>query len=423
MRLRVWLPVVAVAVAGFARAQPADELPAWHPLRADRQAAPREEPSTTMSERVYRQLSETHELLGDGKLDAALARLQGIGMRNLRPYELAQIHQAFGFIHAQRGEDDEALAAFERCVQLDALPTFAQQGIVYSVASLYAAEERYAESTETAMRWFRHEPKPGADAYMLVGVNHVQLDDMAAGLPYVRHANDIPPARESWLQVELAILVETGQLAEAIVVAEEMIALWPDNARHYEALAGLLMETGQDARALSALTVPWLAGLLDNEQQILTLARLNLHLDSPARGAQVLAAAIDDGRVDATTPNLELLLNAWSAARETTQAAAVTDRLAAQAEDGEYHLRKALLLNEEADWPGVADAAGAALEKGGLERPGEAWVLRGVALAELARFDAALDAFEAATREGRETTRRNAAAWVTYVRVRAAETP
>ena len=417
------LVCVAIAGAAVARTEPADEWPAWHPLREARQIEPRQEPSTTMSERVYRQLSEAHELLGEGKLDAALGRLRKVGTRNLRPYELAQVHQAFGFIHAQQGRDDEALAAFERCIALDALPTFAQQGVVYSVASYYAGQERYAESNEAAMRWFRHEPAPGADAYMLVGVNHVQRGEMLSGLPYVRRANDIDTPRESWLQVELAILVETDRLHEAIAVAEEMIGLWPDHVRHYETLSGLLMETEQDERALSALTVPWLAGLLADEPQILTLARLNMHLDNPARGAQVLATAIRDGRVRATTANLELQLNAWTAARETTAAAVVTDRLAAQAEDGEYHLRKALLLNEDGDWPGVADAAAKALAKGGLARPGEAWVLRGVALAELARFGDALDAFEQAAREGRETSRRNAAAWIAYVRELAAEGP
>lgn len=417
--------VASFALAGFAAAawaDPAESLPSWHPLRPARAAEQRQEPSTAMSERVYRQLARVHELLGDGKLDDALADLDRIGTRNLGPYELAQVHQTLGFIHAQQGRDDDALAAFERCIALDALPTFAQQGVVFSVARYYAGQARYRESNQTAMRWFRFAPEPGADAYMLVGVNHVQQDDLPAGLPYVRRANAIAPPREAWMRVELAILVETGQREAAIALAEEIVNLWPDKARHYETLAGLLLDAGEDARALSVLSVPWLADLFREERQILTLARLNLHLNNPARGAAVLAAALGDGRVPPTVANLELLLNAWSAARETAQAAAVTDQLAATAEHGEYHLRRALLDSEDGDWPGVAAAAEQALAKGGLARPGEAWVLHGVALAEMARFPAALEAFEGAMREGPEATRRNAEAWMRYVRIRAAET-
>ena len=421
--------VVFLALAGVAAAwaDPAEPLPTWHPLRELRAAEPRQEPNTTMSERVYRQLADVHELLGEGgeggegKLDAALAALDRIGTRNLAPYELAQVQQARGFIHAQQGRDDAALAAFERCIALDALPTFAQQGVVFAVARYYAGAERYRESNQAAMRWFRFAPDPGADAYMLVGVNHVQQGDLPAGLPYVRRANAIVPQREAWLRMELAILVETGQRDAAIALAETIVNLWPGKARHYETLGGLLLDAGEDARALSVLTVPWLAGLLREERQIVTLARLNMHLNNPARGAAVLAAALGDGRVPPTVANLELLLNAWAAARETAQAAAVTDQLAAVAEHGEYHLRRALLDSEDGDWPGVAAAAEQALAKGGLARPGEAWVLRGVALAELARFPAALEAFEGALREGPEATRRNAAAWMRYVRLRAAE--
>ena len=258
--------------------------------------------------------------------------------------------------------------------------------------------------------------KPGADAYMLVGVNHAQQGELAEGLPYVRRANAIATPREAWLRVELAMLVETGRPGEAIALAERMVGLWPDEVRHYETLSGLLLADGEDPRALAALTVAWLRGLLTEEHQLLTLARLNMRLDTPAQGAAILEAALRAEQVRPTFAHLELLLGGWTAARETARARAVVERLAELAEDGEYHLRKALLLNEDGDWEGVAAAAERALEKGGLDRPGEAWVLRGVALAELTRYRQALAAFQSAAREDDDASRRNAAAWIAYVR-------
>ena len=60
------------------------------------------------------------------------------------------------------------------------------------------------------------------------------------------------------------------------------------------------------------------------------------------------------------------------------------------------------------------------LEKGGLERPGEVWVLQGVALAELRRFDEAIDAFESAKRVAaiRRYPPKFAKAWIGYVKDR-----
>ena len=413
-----------VALAASGTEPPQADWPDWHPLREDRAAQIREEPSTSMSPRSYEQLSRVHEQLGEGKLDEALASLKRLGTRGLNKYELAQAHQAYGFIYSQQGREEEAFAAFEQCIALDALPSFVQQGIIYSVASYYASQERYGESTDMLMRWFRHEADPAADAYMLAGVNQVQSGNLLAGLPYVQRANALAsPPRESWKQAELAILFETKRYLQAIALLEGMLGLWPDRVRYYETLSGLLMETGQESRALSALAIPWLRGLLTEQRQLLALARLNLYLNNPERGAEVLHGAIEAGYVQPSQENLELLLNAHSAARETGRALEVIERLAQQAEDGEYHLRKALLLNETGNWEGVADAAGKALDKGGLERPGEAWILRGVALAELERYVEALEAFASARNKGRESARRNAESWMAYVRDRTGGRP
>ncbi len=411
---------VALVLASRAGASAENaEIPAWHPLSEPRVVEIREEPSTSMREIVYQQLSRAHELLGEAKLDEALSVLDRLGTGGLNDYERAQAYQTYGFVHSQAGSDDKAFDAFEKCIELDALPTRVQQGIIYSVAAHYSSEGRYAESNDTIMRWFRYAAEPVVDAYMLIGINHSERDALSEALPYVRRANALAdPAREPWKQLELAILFETKRYDEAITLLEGIIALWPERVRYYEMLSGLLVEREQDARALSALMIPWLSGLLTEEHLILTLARLSLYLDDPARGGEILERSMELGHVEPTFENLELLLNAWTDAREMHRAVEVIGKLAELAEDGEYYLRKALLLNESSDWDGVVDAAQKALEKGALERPADAWILRGVALTELGRFDEAIDAFEGAAREGNETTRRNANSWVAYVRDR-----
>ena len=179
---------------------------------------------------------------------------------------------------------------------------------------------------------------------MLVGMNHVRLGEPLEGLPYVRRANAAAPPREAWMRVELAILVEAERTGAAVALAERMVGLWPDEARHYETLSGLLLAAGEDPRALAALTVAWLRGLLTTERQLLTLARLNMRLDTPAQGATILEAGLRAEQVRPTFAHLELLLGGWTAARETARARAVVERLAELTEDGEYHLRKALLV-------------------------------------------------------------------------------
>ena len=398
-------------------------LPQWHPLRTDRVAEEREEPSASMSESFYRRLSRTHELLDEDNLSEALDLMDRIRPDRLSDYEAAQLHQTYGFVYSQLEREDEAFEAFEKCLELDALPSFVQQGIVYSVASYYAGQERFEESNSTMLRWFRYEAEPRAEAYILMGANFAQREMMREGLPFVVRANQLAePPNESWRNLQLAIHVELGQVPEAIDLLKENIGIWPDRLRFYQVLSSLYVETNNDEGALSALLIPWHRGMLDAEPDILNLTRLSLFLENPARAGEILSEAIRRGYVEENSENLRLLLSSWTMAREIDRAVDTIDKLAELAEDGEFYHRKAMLLNETGDWSGVVDSCRRALEKGGLENPGEVLILQGVALAELQRFDEAIDAFESAKREGSDNVRRNANAWIGYVRDRTGDT-
>ncbi|WP_446831945.1 hypothetical protein [Candidatus Foliamicus sp.] len=421
-RLTALLAAALLAPAAGAQAEDTT-LPAWHPLRLDRVAEEREEPATSMSESFYRRLSRAHEALNEDQLAEALELLDRIRADRLSDYEGAQLFQTYGFIYSQLGREDEAFEAFGKCLELDALPTPVQQGIVYSMAGYYASQDRFEQSNETLMRWFRFQADPIPDAYILMGANFAQREMMREALPYVVRANQLSAEpNENWRNLQLAIHVELGQFPEAIALLTENIGIWPETLRYYVVLSSLYMQTENDEGALAALTIPWFRGLLVDETDILNLVRLNLFLENPARAGMILDEAMQRGYVEENPDNLRVLMNSWTMAREMEHAVEAINKLAQQSEDGEYYHRKAMLLNESGDWEGVAESCRLALEKGGLERPGDVWVLLGVALAELGRFSEAIDAFESAKRNGNDNVRRNANAWIGYVRDRSGET-
>ncbi len=420
--LSVLLAAALLAPAAGAQ-DDSGNLPAWHPLRPDRVAEEREEPATSMSESFYRRLSRAHELLDEDNLGEALELMDRIRPGRLSDYEGAQLYQTYGFAYSQMDREDEAFEAFGKCLELNALPTAVQQGIVYSMAGYYAGQERFEESNETLLRWFRYQAERVPEAYILMGANFAQREMMREALPYVVLANQLSEEpNENWRNLQLAIHVELEQFPDAIDLLKENIGIWPGNLRYYVVLSSLYMQTQNDEGALAALTIPWFRGMLVEETDILNLARLNLFLESPVRAGMVLEEAMKRGHVEENADNLRVLLNAWTLAREMDRAVNTIDKLAQLSEDGEYYHRKAMLLNESGDWEGVVESCRRALEKGGLERPGDVWVLQGVALAELRRFDEAITAFESARRSGNDNIRRNANAWIGYVRDRTGDT-
>ena len=381
--------------------------------------AEREERSVQMSEGVYRRLNAIHEYLGNGEYAEALNRLDELLDGRLSPYEEALAHQAYGFVYAQQGDYARAVEAFERSLALDALPNIANQGMLYSLAGLYQNIDEFQKAIDTMSVWFSfaEEPVP-ADAYMLVGSSHAQLEQLDRALPYVQEANRrASTPNESWHMLELSIHSERMNYEDAVELLRRMVDLWPETARYWEMLAYMYLELEDDGNALATLMVAYKKGMVEGESKLLNLVRLNMFLELPHEAAEILEAEVAKGTIADSRENLELLLSAWAAAREYSKAVAVIDVLAPRSEDGRYYMQKAQLLSEQAQWAGVIEATTQALEKGGLDEPGQTLVLKGMAEAELGEFEQALRTFDEA-RDHEDSARRNADAWIEYVRDR-----
>lgn len=417
--LAAFVAVASAMLAPFTAAESADDLPQWHPLRPDRVADARNAPPPTMSQHFYNRLSRVHALLDENSPEEGLALLDRVRPDRIGKYEAAQLYQTYGYIYSAVEREDDAFVAFEKSLELDMLPTHQQQRIRYMVAGYHAGNERYEESNAVLMSWFRFEPVPSAEAYVVMGANFAQRQMMAEALPYVLRANKLATEpSQNWRNLQLAIHLELDQFADAIDLLKDNIGIWPDSVRNYVALSRLYAETGDHEGALAALSIPWQRGILLAREDILSLVRFNLLRENPARGAMILSEAMKRGQVDENPVNLRLLLNAWIMARENDRAIATIDKLAELADDGEYYRKKALLLNETGEWEEVVESCRLALAKGGLGNPGEVWLLQGVALTELGRFGKAIDAFQNAKRSGKDSVRRDASTWIGYVEER-----
>ncbi len=376
----------------------------------------REAENVTITEQVHRRLTQIHELMGEGDFAEALRRLGGVESGRLSNYESALVQQTYGFIYAQQEKYPQAIKAFEACIAKDALPNNAQQGMLYSLAGLYASQDRFEDTISTMMTWFKFAQEPVVpNAYMLVGSSYSELNDFPKALPYVMEAiKRSEKPNESWYLLALSIRFERKEYAEAVELLRSMVAYWPNKAVNWEMLSSAYMELKQDSNALATLMLSYQRGLVEGEEKLLNLAKMNMFLEIPFEGGKILDAGIKSGAIARNQKNLELLLSAWTGAREFDKAIEVIDVLAPMVESGTYYWQRAQLFNEKADWTEVIASATQALERGGLKRPGEAYVLMGMAHAELQEYDRAVAAFEQAKKQG-EDARRNAVAWIDYV--------
>ncbi|MEM8548581.1 MAG: hypothetical protein AAGF46_10525 [Pseudomonadota bacterium] len=397
-------------------------------LNDDRVVEEREPGRQIMTEPTYKRLSAIHELMGtegaEGVDNAeALKRAKALAETSrLNEYERALVLQTIGFLYANDNKLPEAIKYFEDSLALNALGSIEQQGMLYSLASLYASREQFRDAIRTAREWFRYEPDPKADAYILIGSSFAQLEDYRSALPYVKKAIQKADEKgkkpvESWHQLELAVYFETDQKPKAIPLLRKMIQLWPDKDTYWETLSGVHMELRQDRDALSTMMVAYHKGLMDDADQVLSLARLNMYLDIPYTAGVILAQEIDSGLVPRTKENLETLKSAWVASQEFDRGLEVMAELGRLTGDPTYSIDRAKIFNEKADWANTIAAAQESLEQG-YDKPGEAYLLIGSAYAELGELNNAIKALRGAESEGTPDERRNARAWISFVQDR-----
>jgi hypothetical protein len=377
------LVLAAAAVAGFA-----SDAQAQEELEEDRTVEQRREATQSMDELVYKRLSAVHEDLGEDRLDEALKGLVTLEKMNLNDYELALVHQTYGFVFLRQDKQQMAIDRFEQCLALDALPNLAQQGMLYSLAGLYAANQKFLKAIETMRVWFQY---------------------------YIRKAIEVSEKpEENWYLLELSIYFEKSRFRDAVRVVRTMLEFWPDKVKYWEILLGAYLELDDQKAALDAMMVAYARGLLDTEALIKPVVQLNMALEIPYTAGSILERETAAGNMEASKENLDILLQAWLGAREFEKAVATIDRLAPLNDDGQYYMQKAGILNELGDWQGVVDAATQALEAG-LDEPAKAHILVGIANSELGRFQKSVEAFRRARQIGDKSDKQAANAWIDFI--------
>ena len=372
-----------------------------------------------MSERTFKRLASIHESLGARKYQEVVDKLKVLEKARLSNYEDALIVQTYGFVYAQQGDYPRGIQYFEQAIALDALPNAAQQGMLFSLASLLTGEQQFQKSIDTLIEWFAYELDPNALSYILMATNYVEMERYREALPYVRTAiaTNTSKPNQSWYQLEAAIHFELSDYAAAAATMRAMLTHWPDKLQFWETLAGAYQEQKKDWDALATLTLAYQKGLITDEKKLLNIARLNIFLEDPYTAGRLLEKEMQAGHVARTQKNLELLLTAWKGSREFEAAIAVIDQIAPMTRDGEYDLEKAQLYSERNMWEETISAALRAIDRGGLKRPGTAHVVLGQAYTEIQQYRKALDAFALAQRYD-NNSRKIARGWIDYVRDR-----
>lgn len=409
------LLVLPSAEGGAAEADPATPVEKERDGGADAKARKKPRAKYAVRPRNAKVFEEAREHLASDRYDEAQAVLDDLRLGRLNPLERAHAHRLQGYVAYGRGDNAAAVGHLGRALEESGVPASERADVLFQIAQIHGVERRWREVIETIGEWLSVVERPNSLGYYLLALAHYQLEDLDAALLPAKKAVEIAKTpQQAWFQLLLAIHLTRKDYAAAAPVALQLVERYPNvGAAQWLQLSALYSATGDEERALGILELAHRKGLLRDDRDLRRLLQLTIYRGIPHRAAQILEQELAASRVHEDADAYELLSMSWILAREVAKAEGPLARAAQLAEKGDLYVRLAQVHLMQEQWREAANALREALAKGGLEDPGSAQLLLGVAYYNEKKLTEARAWFARAQESG--ATRKQAETWLDQV--------
>lgn len=343
----------------------------------------------------YSKASELYEADDYPGAQAALAKLESA--KN-SPYEKAKIAQLRGFIHYNQDELAEAIEQFKLALATDALDNVEHFQLKMTLVELYHMNDQLTESAAMFEEWIKDAETVTGRNWALQAKNYFDQDDYEQALVYIDKAfatGDKP--ERPWQQMKAQSLLSLERTDEAIAFGRQVLAGTPDDAEFVGFLSALLIDAGKPLEAAAELEKVRAAGKFDKESLYVNLAAAYREADRPLDAAVVLREGLEKSVVKSSRERYQVVGEAYYDAEDLPNALAAFKRAAELSDSdgsGDFWVGVVLLDQEKPQEARVALAA--AIRKGNLRQPGNAYYSLGIAEMDSGNEAAAIAAFEKA---------------------------
>jgi tetratricopeptide (TPR) repeat protein len=432
--MRAWLALAAVLAAGVAGTafaataakppEPAGEpirfsdLPSIQDIQAQQRACEAQHPPRkskgTISEGTYKRMERIIDAVGKGDYAGSEAKLVELNENAHGDYEKAIILQTLAFVYASQNKEAQAIKTFEQALATNALPQQVHEQMMFNVAQLYIADDKYDKGMEKLNEYLQESCNPLPDAHVLLASVYAEKKRWQESLKQVNLAlAKSKTAKEPWLQLKLALHYELKDMPKCAEVLVHLVGLAPQKEDYWKQLSGILFEIKKDPEALAVLALAERKGYVDQENEYRNLSNMYMYMEIPLKAGALLERGLTSKQIEPTEKNLESLANAWIVAREYDKAEVAMKKAAAVSSSGELYKRLAQIQIENEKWKDALESLQKAQQKGGVKDPGEVSFLMGVAAVELKQWKIADAALRQAMQH--EKTAKMAGQWLAHL--------
>lgn len=373
------------------------------------------EKARQLGKSVSKKYYGAYELYQQEQYDAAIRMLKSVRLTRRTEYEKAKVFEMLGFCAYAKEDVKGSREYMQLALAENAFKADKQENIQFNVARMYGSEQDWDNVIVSLDKWFAmvDEPQGASAAYNLLALAHYQKQDYEAALGPAQKAVDLmAKPNEGWIRLLLALRLTRQDYAESVPLLEQLVTNFPKKL-YWMQLSTVHGALGSYENALVPLQLAYTQDLLTLDPELRRLAQLMMFLELPYRSALALEGGFDSGVIKTDIDGLELLSNSWIAAREYEKSVVPLEKAADLDETGDLYVRLAQVHIQREKWSDATQALSRAVSKGGLEAPGEAMLLMGIAHYSNKSLPKARRWFVRARAHG--DARKEANTWIQYV--------
>lgn len=240
---------------------------------------------------------------------------------------------------AREGQLEEAAERLSEARAIDEADEAQQARWLNQEARLRLRAGQLQNGSELLARWLQDNPSE-AEALWLMAQAKASLGEWQDAATWLDRALEHTPSpSESQLSLAATIYQRTERDGKALQMLDALLDEAPDDTAQWRRAAGLAQRMGADGQAAALWEAGWQQGVLKGADDLMKRVQLHLTGGTPARAAEILSAALEEGELEDTLERRRLLAQAWTAARDRDHALAAWQYVARHSDQGEDWLQ------------------------------------------------------------------------------------
>lgn len=370
-----------------------------------------------VSKQVYDRIQKAQEQIDEENFSGALRILNDLKNDKLTEYEMTNVLNYIGFVKYSTEDINGAIAAYEQMLAIPSLEEQIRKGTLYTMAQLSTMQEDWNKALRYLNDWFALETNPAPEPFILKAQNLYQIQKYAEMIEPIEAAMAVADKRElehkeDWYTLLNFAYYQQENYTKVRDIQKILLSKWPKKA-YWISLAGAFTELGDEANLMTSYDSAHTQGLLEKENELVTMAQLYMQHEVPYKAGKLLEKEMESGRVSKSAKNYRLLSQAWTLAQEDEKSIPALQAAARLSDEGELDLRLGNAYLNLGQYGECVSAIQAGLRKGGIRSPDNAQISLGMCLYNQKKYREAIAAFREASKTQR--SRRVSSQWISVI--------